>query len=47
MKSYSSLSWREKAKIRDGEVSSLDYQSGHSWRTKTKVEEGKKKKKNK
>lgn len=47
MKSWCDLSWREKCKINEGNVSSLKYLSGYSFQVKTKVREGKERSKKK
>ncbi len=44
MKSWGDLSWREKCKIRDGDVSDFKYLSGYSFDVKAKVRDGKEKK---
>lgn len=44
MKFWSDLSWREKCRIKSGQVNELDYLSGYSYRVKSKVKKGKRKK---
>ena len=41
MKNWCDLSWREKCKIKDGDVNSLSYQTGYSFDVKQKVAAGK------
>jgi len=40
MKSWCDLSWREKCKIKSGEVNSFSYLSGYTFDVKTKVQKG-------
>jgi len=41
MKFWCDLSWREKCKIKEGNVSKVDYLTGYSFDVKAKVREGK------
>lgn len=44
MKGWSDLSWREKCKIKNGDVASFKYLTGYTFEVKQKVREGKEKK---
>jgi len=47
MKSWGDLSWREKCRVKAGDVNSFKYLTGYTFQVKTKVREGKERKERK